>query len=114
MSWASDWIGLRLQLRRAREAAGLRQVDVAAHLGISVRHFARLESAEIDPQARVLFAWADCLGLRVRMERRTNMSGGAETHGSLLAAEKRRAEELRGVVWSTPLPSPSDAGGSNC
>lgn len=78
MTWAADWIALRGELRRAREAIGLRQVDVAAHLRISVRHFARLESAEIDPQSRILFAWADVLGLRVQMTKRADMSGEAK------------------------------------
>jgi transcriptional regulator with XRE-family HTH domain len=75
MSWASDWIGARLMLRRAREAAGLRQVDVAAHLGISVRHFARMESAETDPPARIFFGWSNAVGLRVEIVERTDMSG---------------------------------------
>lgn len=75
MSWAGDWIALRGELRRAREAAGLRQVDVAAHLRLSVRHFARMESGEIDPQSRILFAWADRLDRNIRMEKRTVMSG---------------------------------------
>ena len=56
VSWAGAWIALRGDLRRAREASGLRQVDVASHLRMSVRHFARIESGEIDPQSRILFA----------------------------------------------------------
>ena len=75
MSWAGDWIALRGELRRAREASGLRQLDVASHLRMSVRHFARLESGEIDPQSRILFAWADLLDRNIRMEKRTVMSG---------------------------------------
>lgn len=71
MNWRSDYVGLTTRLRRARDAAGLRQTDVAARIGVSVRHFARLESAEIDPQARVLFAWAAAVGLRVSL---TDMS----------------------------------------
>lgn len=73
MSWRSEFVALTSRLVRARKAAGLRQTDVSAAIGISVRHFARLEAAEIDPQARTLFAWADAVGLRVTL---TDVSGG--------------------------------------
>lgn len=75
MSWAGDWIELRRRFRLAREAAGMRQADVAKRLGISVRHFARLESGETDAQARILFAWANALGLTVKVIDRTHMAG---------------------------------------
>ena len=78
MSWAGDYLALRTTLRRAREAAGLRQVDVAARIGISVRHFARLESAEIDPPARTLCGWAAALGMRIGL---TDVSGGVQADG---------------------------------
>lgn len=89
-SWRSDYVGLVTRLRRAREAAGLRQVDVAAAIGVSVRHFARLEAAEIDPQARALFAWAAAVRMRINLtdmsgdatgEHRTGLSG-SEAHSS--------------------------------
>lgn len=73
-SWRSDFVALPTRLRRAREAAGLRQTDVAGRIGVSIRHFARLEAAEIDPQARTLFAWADAVGLRVSL---TDVAGEA-------------------------------------
>lgn len=72
MSWRFDFAALPTRLRRARAAVGLRQTDVADRVGVSVRHFARLEAAEIDPPARTLFAWADAVGLRVSL---TDMSG---------------------------------------
>ena len=75
MSWGGDWIALQGALRRARKAADLRQAGVAAKLGISVRHFARLEGGEIDPQSRILFAWAHAVGLRITAEDRPDMSG---------------------------------------
>ena len=78
MSWASDYIVLRATLRRARKDAGLRQTDVAARIGVSVRHFARLESAEIDPQARVLCAWAAAVGKRVSLTDVSDDAGATE------------------------------------
>lgn len=78
MSWRSDYVGLTTRLRRARDAAGLRQTDVAGRIGVSVRHFARLEGAEIDPPARTLFAWAAAVGMRISL---TDMSGEARTEG---------------------------------
>ena len=74
-TWRSEFVALKVRLRRARDAAGLRQADVAARIGVSVRHFARLEGGEIDPQARTLFAWADAVGLRVSL---TDLSGSAK------------------------------------
>ena len=65
MTWRSEYASVVTRLRRAREAAGLRQADVSTAIGISVRHFARLESAEIDPTALTLFAWAAAVRLRV-------------------------------------------------
>ena len=64
-SGLSAYIALRLQLVRARQAAQLRQTDVSARIGLSVRHFARLENAEADPTARILCAWANAAGLRI-------------------------------------------------
>ena len=72
MTWRTDYVSLIARLRRAREAAGLRQTDVAAAISISVRHFARLETGEVDPTALSLFAWAEAVGLRVNL---TDTSG---------------------------------------
>jgi transcriptional regulator with XRE-family HTH domain len=72
VSWGVAYLRLRNQLRRARETAGLTQRELAAKLVLSERHFARLESGETDPNARVLFAWAHAVGYRVDL---TNLSG---------------------------------------
>lgn len=72
MTWRANYAGLVSRLYRARLDGKLRQVDVAERIGISTRHFARLEAAETDVSARTLFAWAAAVGLRVHL---TNLSG---------------------------------------
>ncbi|WP_431282693.1 helix-turn-helix domain-containing protein [Humitalea sp. 24SJ18S-53] len=66
-NWRVEYASLAMRLCRARAAAKLRQADVAQRVGISLRQFARLEAAEVDPTARVLFAWAHAVGQRINM-----------------------------------------------
>jgi transcriptional regulator with XRE-family HTH domain len=54
-------------LRRAREAAKITQQQVADHLGKTRPYVSRVESG-INTTTDALFAWAEFLGLRVRME----------------------------------------------
>ena len=55
-------------LRRAREAAGITQQQVADHLGKTRPYVSRVE-AGINTTTDALFAWADFLGLQVKVER---------------------------------------------
>jgi transcriptional regulator with XRE-family HTH domain len=72
LSWIDAYVRLRNQLRRARAEAGLTQGQLAARLALSERHVSRLESGETNPTARVLYAWANAVGLRMNL---TDMSG---------------------------------------
>jgi ribosome-binding protein aMBF1 (putative translation factor) len=56
------------QLRRAREAAGLTQAELAARLSVSQQAVARTERWNSNPTVRVLEVWAEALGGRLELE----------------------------------------------
>lgn len=55
-------------LRQARESAGLTQAEMAERLGVTQQAVARAERADANPSFRLLEAWAEALGSRIRLE----------------------------------------------
>lgn len=65
----------RVQLQKARKDAGLTQQQVADKLGITLRHYQKIEYAEINGCFAVWDALEDLLGIHQRILRAT-----ANTH----------------------------------
>jgi transcriptional regulator with XRE-family HTH domain len=56
------------RLRKSREEAGLTQAQMADRLGVTQQAVARAERADSNPSFRLLEAWAEALGARIRLE----------------------------------------------
>lgn len=65
-SWDLPSVGF--QLRRAREATGLTQVELAERLGVSQQAVARAERWESNPTYRFLESWSAALGVPLKLE----------------------------------------------
>lgn len=55
-------------LRKAREDAGLTQAQMAERLGVTQQAVACAERADANPSFRLLEAWGEALGCRIRLE----------------------------------------------
>ncbi len=67
-TWSQDFIALLGLLERRRKDLKLSQKELAARLGISVRHLRRIEAGELSVHsisASLLFGWAASVGLRI-------------------------------------------------
>lgn len=64
-SWRGAYLRLINTLARRRVAAGLRQEDLAAQLGIGIATLKRWEGGHTAPGAEDLFQWAAVLGVEV-------------------------------------------------
>jgi transcriptional regulator with XRE-family HTH domain len=56
------------ELRRAREAAGLTQTELAARLGVSQQAIARAERWASNPTIRFVERWVEAIGGDLRIE----------------------------------------------
>ena len=62
----------RENLRSARKAANMTQQQIADHLGIELRHYQKLEYAELNGSFAVWDALEDLLGVHQRILRETS------------------------------------------
>ncbi|MCC8078754.1 MAG: helix-turn-helix transcriptional regulator [Oscillospiraceae bacterium] len=63
---------MRSNLKQARRAAGLTQQDMADKLGLTLRHYQKVEYAEINGSFEVWDALEDLLGVHQRILRETS------------------------------------------
>ena len=56
----------RERLRSARQAAGMTQQELANHLGLTLRHYQKIEYAEVNGSFEVWDALEDLLGIHQR------------------------------------------------
>jgi DNA (cytosine-5)-methyltransferase 1 len=61
----SVWVDMVLDIRSARKVSKMRQRDLAAATGISVREMMRLERGLVSPSEKLLRQISDCLGMDV-------------------------------------------------
>lgn len=65
----------RENLKQARMKAGMTQQQVADHLGISLRHYARMESGEIIGFVELWDELEDLFSIHQRVLRQTGQGG---------------------------------------
>lgn len=63
---------MRENLRKARKAAGLTQQAIADKLGITLRHYQKIEYTELNGSFEVWDALEDLLGVHQRILRETS------------------------------------------
>ena len=63
---------MRENLRKARKAAGLTQQAIADKLGITLRHYQKIEDTELNGSFEVWDALEDLLGVHQRILRETS------------------------------------------
>ena len=67
-------------LKQARKQAGMTQQQVADRLGISLRHYARMESGEIIGFVELWDELEDLFGIHQRVLRQKDQTGNQGSH----------------------------------
>jgi len=93
-----------LEIRRAREDAGVSQARLAAEAGISQGHLSRIEAGEVEASMAILAAIARALGGRLRI--RIEPGSGPAIRDHIQAAMLQALLPLIDVRWARFLEVP--------